>query len=78
MEEYVICTHSQSAEVNRVAVRAIASLIASSYLEGINGAWVQSSHGHCVGLSKHIGGTALIRALQRKRFFILSFFVNTK
>lgn len=67
VEEYIICTHSQSAEVNRIAVRAIASLIASSDLEGVNGAWGQSRHGHCVGLSEHTGCTALIRALQRER-----------
>lgn len=68
LEEYIICTYSQSAEVNWIAVRAIASLIAGSDLEGVNGTWGQSSHGHCVGLSEHTGCAALIRALQRERW----------
>lgn len=67
VEAYVISTHSQSAEVNRIAVRAVASLIASPDLEGVNGAWGQSSHSHRVGLSEHAGCTALVRALQRER-----------
>lgn len=66
VEKYIICTHSQSAEVNRIAVRAIASLIAGSDLKGVNRAWGQIIYGHCVGLSEHTGCTAFIRALQRE------------
>lgn len=46
-------TQRQRGEVDGVAVGAVAPLISSSDLEGVDGARNQGVDGHCVGLAVH-------------------------
>lgn len=46
-------TQRQRGEVDGVAVRAVAPLVAGPDLEGVDGARNQGVDGHCVGLAVH-------------------------
>lgn len=57
------CTQRQGGEVDGVAVGAVASLISSSDLEGVDGARNQRVDGHRVGLTVHTHCTVHIWTL---------------
>ena len=53
-------TQGQGSEIDGVAVGAVASLIACSDLEGVDGAGSQRVDGHSVSLTVHTHCTVLI------------------
>lgn len=53
-------TQCQSAEVDGLAVRAVAALVSGPYLEGIDGAGDQGGHRHCVSLTEHAHSRVLV------------------